>query len=728
MTRNESLLQFQERLIEVAINSPRMEAMNLLGIVYSNLKEFIEVRVVFDKDRDAILDKFFDVLAKFNSAIRYKFTNLYISQFMNSDVYSILVAEEDEQGTDLEKAKLYGHYAKSLCGNDSKMPIGFMTPDNKFVHRDLFLKTLSHFVADNKENHTYLENLIPTDTWTAISALAHLYDADPCFYFMSGDEYDVCPQVEESCLNLHRIDTVMQWCSIKENTKSDGEPDVKLSFILGDSRREEAEDFNDATVGRGFRVELDPENPNYYRVIVTNATLIGFDEIAKMIEENVKVTSEEELSPCQYQPGSINEAFIIDRTHTDHTLMRDRNVYLYRGPRKSGFLVRYLLERFGMTELLDNGFDDPEAQWSIPRIKEAASKYREFLDSHSNRDICKKTVQGFSTDREDSNKPFLAWISYMTIYRTGKLPEDTDPIDTNITDPNLRMILFFGMALGYYANFFIELRARGDERNNARIAKFLLDHDCNVTTDPINITGKKVHAKVWTFVPPYGDERIDVISTGNFCDSAQTQFADTVMIQHTKAAKMKTNIDFFWDELRIPGTVNADSYFNTERKDYLWFPNSISVRLSALINDAKINVKARPSVTPVIAIKCNHLTDTSICTKLLEAAKAGVKVILIVRSTCTMPHYINIPNLEIRSIAGKYLEHDRIFAFGFIDRDGNVVEKESFISTADLMPRNLENRIEFMMRVPESMQMLKFLIDMAETPSDPKAGFFNFKL
>ena len=203
---------------------------------------------------------------------------------------------------------------------------------------------------------------------------------------------------------------------------------------------------------------------------------------------------------------------------------------------------------------------------------------------------------------------------------------------------------------------------------------------------------------------------------------------------------------------RSSGTIlkaaNAVIKNNTERKDYLWYPGAISVKLCALIDDAKTNVKAKPmmtpliavegnrltnvkaapTMTPVIAIKCNHLTDAKICSKLIEAAKAGVKVILIVRSTCTLPHYINIPNLEIRSIAGKYLEHDRIFAFGYEDQDGNLVEKEAFISTADLMPRNLENRIEFMMRVPESMGMLSFLVEMAHTESDPRAGFFNFRL
>lgn len=725
MTRNESLLQFQERLIEVAINSPRMEAMNLLGIVYSNLKEFIEVRVVFDKDRDAILDKFFDVLAKFNSAIRYKFTNLYVSQFMNANIDEVI----GETQSDEEELKVFSYYAKKLIEGEDKMPIGFMTSSNNFVHRDLFIKNLSQYVRNSKENQTYLEDLVPTDTWAPISALVHLYDVGYCTYSMSGDEYDVGPQIEEPCLNLKRIDTVLQWCSIKENTKSDDEPDVKLSFILGDTSREDAEEFDDATVGRGFRVELDPENPNYYRVIVTNACLIGFDEIAKMIKENVKATSEEEISSCQYQPSEAISSFCsIDRWHVDHDLMRDRKVYLYRGPKEHGFLVRHLLIMFGMEDLLADGFDNPEVQWPVSRIEKAAIKARKYLDDHHERDICKKTVQGFGAGSDSVNKRFMVWISYMTIYRTGKLPEDTDPPDTNVSDPNLRLILFFGIALGYYANFFIELRARGDERNNARIAKFLLDHDCNVITDPVNVTGKKVHAKVWSFVPPYGDERIDVISTGNFCNSAQTQFADTVMIQHTKSAKMRTNIDFFWDELRIPGDIKSDTYYNTERKDYLWYPGAISVKLCALIDDAKTNVRAKPMTTPVIAIKCNHLTDVKICSKLIEAAKAGVKIILIVRSTCTMPHYINIPNLEIRSIAGKYLEHDRIFAFGFIDRDGNVVEKESFISTADLMPRNLENRIEFMMRVPENMQMLEFLIDMAETSSDPKAGFFNFKL
>ena len=69
MTRNESNLQFQRRLIQVALKAPRMEALNMMGIVYSNLMEFIRVRVPLDENIPLIMESFEQTLSYFNWAL-----------------------------------------------------------------------------------------------------------------------------------------------------------------------------------------------------------------------------------------------------------------------------------------------------------------------------------------------------------------------------------------------------------------------------------------------------------------------------------------------------------------------------------------------------------------------------------------------------------------------------------------------------------------------------------
>jgi 8-oxo-dGTP pyrophosphatase MutT (NUDIX family) len=91
-----------------------------------------------------------------------------------------------------------------------------------------------------------------------------------------------------------------------------------------------------------------------------------------------------------------------------------------------------------------------------------------------------------------------------------------------------------------------------------------------------------------------------------------------------------------------------------------------------------------------IIIKCNHLVDPQIIEELYEASRAGVEIDLIVRGVCCLrPELSGLSErIRVRSIVGKYLEHSRIFRFG----SGENVEY--LIGSADLMPRNLDGRVE----------------------------------
>ena len=100
--------------------------------------------------------------------------------------------------------------------------------------------------------------------------------------------------------------------------------------------------------------------------------------------------------------------------------------------------------------------------------------------------------------------------------------------------------------------------------------------------------------------------------------------------------------------------------------------------------------KSQEGVQTQIIIKCNSLSDKDIMLALIKASQAGVEIQLIVRGICCLipgvPGYTD--NIKVRSIVGRYLEHSRIFSFGVGE------DRKLFISSADLMSRNTDGRVE----------------------------------
>lgn len=123
------------------------------------------------------------------------------------------------------------------------------------------------------------------------------------------------------------------------------------------------------------------------------------------------------------------------------------------------------------------------------------------------------------------------------------------------------------------------------------------------------------------------------------------------------------------------------------------------------IEAAKKHLPAR------IILKMNSLTEKEMMNKLVEASKAGVKVDLIVRGICCLIPGVKgeTENIRVRSIVGRYLEHSRIFAFG----DGQR-ERKYYISSADLMTRNLTGRVEAASPIydEEGKKKLQLILDL----------------
>ncbi len=247
----------------------------------------------------------------------------------------------------------------------------------------------------------------------------------------------------------------------------------------------------------------------------------------------------------------------------------------------------------------------------------------------------------------------------------------------------------------------VELKARFDEANNVHWAKQLERAGVHVV---YGMVGLKTHSKVVLVVRDDGDQlrRYCHIGTGNY---------------NSKTAHHYEDLGFFTCDDDIGR--DAAQLFNhltgysrsEEYRTLLVAPRDLRRQLIDLIEiEESLGAEGR------ITIKCNSVSDDATIQALYAASRAGAQVDCVVRGICTMR--AGVPglseNIRVRSILGRYLEHSRIYRFGHGDIDGNPVY---LIGSADLMPRNLDKRVEILVPIEHQKhrdwldQVLKFDLD-----------------
>jgi polyphosphate kinase len=233
---------------------------------------------------------------------------------------------------------------------------------------------------------------------------------------------------------------------------------------------------------------------------------------------------------------------------------------------------------------------------------------------------------------------------------------------------------------GKQVTVLVELKARFDEENNVQWAKELEKAGCHVI---YGMTYLKTHSKITLVVRRKNNriERFVHLGTGNYNDQTAKIYTDMGLL----TSKRKFGID-------------ATNFFNylsgyTEKPDFHHLsvaPFDIRKDFIRFI-DEEINFHKRFANGRIIA-KMNSLTDKVIIMKLYEASNAGVKIELIIRGTCCLRPGIKgvSENIKVRSIVGRFLEHSRIY---FFHHNG---EEKTFLSSADMMTRNMEKRVEIL--------------------------------
>jgi polyphosphate kinase len=246
----------------------------------------------------------------------------------------------------------------------------------------------------------------------------------------------------------------------------------------------------------------------------------------------------------------------------------------------------------------------------------------------------------------------------------------------------------------------VEIKARFDEQANIRWARKLEQAGCHVV---YGLVGLKTHCKLALVVrdEPDGSLRRYVhVGTGNY---------------HPKTARVYEDLGLLTTDARIGADV-ADLFNHlsgyTRHRDYdtlLVAPESLRTGLLQRIQRA--SRRARKGKPSGISIKVNSLVDEEIIDALYDASRAGVRVQLLVRGMCSLrPGVPSMSeNIRVRSLLGRFLEHSRIYRF---DVAG---ESETLIGSADVMDRNLDRRVEALVRVTDasSVATLDDLLDLA---------------
>lgn len=239
---------------------------------------------------------------------------------------------------------------------------------------------------------------------------------------------------------------------------------------------------------------------------------------------------------------------------------------------------------------------------------------------------------------------------------------------------------------GKQVTVLVELKARFDEENNIQWAKRLEKAGCYVV---YGLVGLKTHGKILLVVRKEADgiKRYVHLSTGNYND---------------KTAKLYTDIGFFTSKENI--AWDASALFNVltgysqppEWKSFSVAPVGLKENIINMIRNEVINTERGKKGR--IIFKANSLLDTDIIEELYKASVKGVEIKLIIRGICALiPGVKNMSeNIETISIVGRFLEHTRIYYFE------NGGKNDVFLSSADLMPRNLVRRVEIMFPIEDS--------------------------
>jgi polyphosphate kinase len=261
--------------------------------------------------------------------------------------------------------------------------------------------------------------------------------------------------------------------------------------------------------------------------------------------------------------------------------------------------------------------------------------------------------------------------------------------------------LIAAAAAGKQVVVLVEIKARFDEQANIAWARMLEQAGCHVV---YGLIGLKTHCKLALVVrsEPDGIRRYVHVGTGNYHPTTARLYEDVGLL--TADPALAADVSHLFNLLT--GYSRRTAY-----ESILVAPLDLRQRLLELIGDqADRALAGKPSR---IVMKMNSLADEMVIDALYAASRAGVPTDLIVRGICGLRPGVKglSEHIRVRSIVGRFLEHSRIYSFG------KAGDNEIWIGSADMMHRNLDRRVEVLVRIgdPDHRARLRGVLELALT-------------
>ncbi len=278
--------------------------------------------------------------------------------------------------------------------------------------------------------------------------------------------------------------------------------------------------------------------------------------------------------------------------------------------------------------------------------------------------------------------PYHNYVHIISLLREASIDPSVESIKITLyrvsDSSKIGNALINAVKNGKKVTVLVELQARFDEENNIYWANKLQEEGARVI---YGVPGLKVHSKLFIVGARENGKEVfySHIGTGNFNEKTSRIYTDFSLLTANKeiAADLNKMFDFYENNFKVQSFKHLLVAPFFMRKDFI-----------QLINNEIRAAKSKKHAE--ILLKMNSLVDKEMIAKLYEASQAGVKITLIIRGACSLVTEMEgwSDNISAYSIVDKYLEHSRVFIFH------NKGEEKIYISSADWMSRNLDNRSE----------------------------------
>lgn len=530
-----------------------------------------------------------------------------------------------------EVEKRYSTYSRSL------LPL--------LESNNIYIKNVEDL---NEHQYEFIRRYFYDELYPVLTPMAD--DTNRPFPFIANDSLNIAVRLKDTENGSHDYATVRVPNIFKRLVKL---PDAENSFVLLENIIKEfiwqlfdGYEVKEAATFRATRdMDLDVAERDTSDFLRSVQTQLKDREHGKVVRLEIDKNMGDKLRRRLFKKLKVNE----------------NEVYEINGPIDLTFLKKMLGAVQGHDDLRYKpfkGYVDPDLELSSDIF--ANIRKRDYLVQHPYDSF--DTVLNFIKKAAHDDKVLAI---KMTLYRVSG---------------NSPIIKYLGQAAqaGKQVTVLVEVKARFDEQNNVHWARTLEQMGCHVI---YGLKGLKTHTKITCVIrrDEDGIRRYLHLGTGNYNDVTAHFYTDMGLFTCRRDLGVDaTNL------FNMLSGYSKPPYFRQLRISPEHIREFINEKVDNEIAIAKAGRHAE------IHMKMNSLSDPEIIAKLYQASHAGVKIHLIVRGICCLR--TDIPgisdNIEVHSIVGRLLEHSRIYYFY---NDGN---DEIYLSSADMMKRNLNRRVE----------------------------------